>query len=1017
MAKLRIYELAKEFGVDNKTLIQTLNDMGEFVKSSSSTVESPVVRKLREKFKVKQTAGEGATHSSSKAKKNTPKSTVKSTAKEEASSRVSQDQVARKSSASRTPKSSSTMSPSATTFARAKNLPATQAQSHLSKNQSSSGSSISSARHGADLKSSASLAGHRNSSKGVPSPAFNHAGTGHMRGAQSSQSKTGVPRPGNSPFTSHQGMAFPVPSSIPHPYRNAGANAGTGATRGGGRKAHGGRNAWGSASHAKGHGNGLDMSAWKSGAGIPDMESMSSRGGGNGGRGSRWGGGSPTSRPSRGGHGAAGRGSTAGAFGHQGSRSSRARKNRREKTQEYQDLVAPVISGVRIPKGDGSVLRLPQGASLADLAEKIHVDAASLVTVLFNMGEMATATQSLDADTFQLLGDEIGWKIEIVSAEEEDRRLLEQFDINLEEEKLQDDKDLKPRPPVVTVMGHVDHGKTQLLDTIRRSNVLAAESGGITQRIGAYMVTTNLNGQKRKITFLDTPGHEAFTAMRARGAEITDVAILVVAANDGVMPQTVEAINHAQAAGVPIVVAVNKIDLPDANPQKVRAQLMEFGLVAEEFGGDTMFVDISARKKLNIDKLLEAVLLTADADLDLRANPSQPARGATIEARLDKGRGSVATVLVQQGTLHIGDSVVVGTAYGRVRAMLDESGKKMKEATPSTPVAVLGLTSIPSAGDLFIVTADERSARQIAEKRASAQRAAELAKRRKVVTLEGLQEQFKKSEIDMLNLIIKSDSSGSVEALEDELMKIKVADEVGIDVIHRGVGAITQNDVNLAAVDKAIIIGFNVRPNSSVSELAEREGVEIRFYTVIYKAIEDIQAALEGMLKPIYEEKVTSHSEIREIFRSSKFGNIAGSMVLDGTVKRGSKARITRDGIVTVNDLEITSLRRFADDVTEVKAGFEAGINLGTFNDIQIGDIIETYEMQEIERTKDPSRSQNSSKKEKSGDESTHTKGTAESGTVENAGVTKNSASTKKTGSKKSSKHTVKGSEDISEGK
>ena len=656
----------------------------------------------------------------------------------------------------------------------------------------------------------------------------------------------------------------------------------------------------------------------------------------------------PGNGPARGG--GRGRGGAAGAFGRQGGKSSKARKNRLAKRQEFQEMKAPVIGGVRIPTGNGQTVRLRQGASLADLAEKINVNPAALVTVLFHLGEMATATQSLDESTFQILGEEIGWDIKIVSAEEEDKELLQQFDIDLDEEELQEDEDLKPRPPVVTVMGHVDHGKTRLLDTIRRTNVIAREAGGITQRIGAYQVTVDLEGEPRKITFLDTPGHEAFTAMRARGAELTDVAILVVAADDGVMPQTVEAINHAQAANVPIVVAVNKIDKQGANPDKVRGQLTEYGLVPEEYGGSTMFVDISAKQGTNVDKLLEAVLLTADAELDLRANPDMDARGATVEARLDKGRGAVATVLVQSGTLHIGDSIVAGTSYGRVRAMLDENGNHMKEAAPSTPVQVLGLTSVPTAGDLFLVASDDRTARQIAEKRQATERAAQLAKRRKVVSLESLKEQFAKSEVDMLNIVIKGDSSGSVEALEDSLMKIEVSDEVGIQVIHRGVGAITQNDVNLATVDKAVIIGFNVRPNRQVADLAEREGVEIKYYSIIYKAIEDIEASLKGMLKPEFEEVVTSHSEIREIFRSSKFGNIAGVMVQDGEVKRGTKCRILRNGIATVNDLEISSLRRFKDDVTSVKEGYEAGINLGSFNDIELGDIIETFEMREIER-------------------------------------------------------------------
>ncbi|MDN6553774.1 MAG: translation initiation factor IF-2, partial [Bifidobacterium mongoliense] len=677
------------------------------------------------------------------------------------------------------------------------------------------------------------------------------------------------------------------------------------------------------------------------------------QGSGQGGAGgNRFGSGFQGGAPAGGGSGPSrrGRGGTAGAFGRQGGKSSRARKNRLAKRHDFEEIKAPVIGGVRIPAGNGRTIRLRQGATLSDLAEKINVNPAALVTVLFHLGEMATATQSLDEATFQILGEEIGWNIKIVSAEEEDKELLHQFDIDLDQEKQQNSESLKPRPPVVTVMGHVDHGKTRLLDTIRKTHVLEREAGGITQRIGAYQVMVNLEDQERKITFLDTPGHEAFTAMRARGAELTDIAILVVAADDGVMPQTVEAINHAQAADVPIVVAVNKIDVKGANPEKVRGQLTEFGLVPEEYGGNTMFVDISAKIGTNVDKLLEAVLLTADAELDLRANPDTDARGATIEARLDKGRGAVATVLVQSGTLHIGEAIVAGTSYGRVRAMMDENGKQMADAGPSTPVQVLGLTSVPTAGDLFLVASDDRTARQIAEKRQATERAAQLAKRRKIISLEGLKEQFAKSEVDMLNIVIKGDSSGSVEALEDSLMKIEVSDEVGIQVIHRGVGAITQNDVNLATVDKAVIIGFNVRPNRQVADLADREGVEIKYYSIIYKAIEDIEAALKGMLKPEYEEVATSHSEIREIFRSSKFGNIAGVMVQDGEVKRGTKARILREGIATVNDLEISSLRRFKDDVQSVKEGYEAGINLGTFNDIQVGDIIETFEMHEIER-------------------------------------------------------------------
>ena len=930
MPKARVYELAKELGVDSKTVLSKLEAMGEFVKSASSTVEPPVARKLRNAF---ASSGQGNASDSKK-----PGHTAKKPAEPASHSMP-------KPAAPSAPKPAAPAAPKPRHAASKSDAPK---PGHRAPRPGES------RQHGNRPNGNAPRpqGGDRRQSgrpTAVPGARPQH-GNAPQGGNNANGAKphTPGPRPGNNPFSRKQGMHTPTPGDIPRPHpmnrpsvnngegRRGGRPGQGGGQRGGfrGRPGQGGAKPgqWGQ--HRPGQGGGQRPA----GGG--------NRFGGNGG-GFQGGNSAPSNGPARGGR---GRGGAAGAFGRQGGKSSKARKNRLAKRQEFQEMKAPVIGGVRIPTGNGQEVRLRQGASLADLAEKINVNPAALVTVLFHLGEMATATQSLDEATFQILGEEIGWNIKIVSAEEEDKELLQQFDINLDEEELQEDGDLKPRPPVVTVMGHVDHGKTRLLDTIRRTNVIEGEAGGITQRIGAYQVTVNLEGEPRKITFLDTPGHEAFTAMRARGAELTDVAILVVAADDGVMPQTVEAINHAQAAHVPIVVAVNKIDKPGANPDKVRGQLTEYGLVPEEYGGNTMFVDISAKQGTNVDKLLEAVLLTADAELDLRANPDMDARGATVEARLDKGRGAVATVLVQSGTLHIGDAIVAGTSYGRVRAMLDENGNHMQEAGPSTPVQVLGLTSVPTAGDLFLVASDGRTARQIAEKRQATERAAQLAKRRKVVSLESLKEQFAKSEVDMLNIVIKGDSSGSVEALEDSLMKIEVSDEVGIQVIHRGVGAITQNDVNLATVDKAVIIGFNVRPNRQVADLAEREGVEIKYYSIIYKAIEDIEASLKGMLKPEYEEVVTSHSEIREIFRSSKFGNIAGVMVQDGEVKRGTKCRILRNGIATVNDLEISSLRRFKDDVTSVKEGYEAGINLGTFNDIEIGDIIETFEMQEIER-------------------------------------------------------------------
>ncbi len=615
-------------------------------------------------------------------------------------------------------------------------------------------------------------------------------------------------------------------------------------------------------------------------------------------------------------------------------------------------MQAPSLGGVTVPRGDGStVVRVRRGSSLTDFADKINANPASLVTVLFHLGEMATATQSLDEDTFKVLGAELGYDIQVVSPEEEEKELFDSFNIDLDTGiEGEDEDDLQPRPPVVTVVGHVDHGKTRLLDAIRNEDVVAGEAGGITQHIGAYQVHREHEGVDRAITFIDTPGHEAFTAMRARGAKVTDIAILVVAADDGVMPQTIEALNHMQAADVPIVVAVNKIDVEGADPAKIRGQLTEYNLVAEEYGGDTMFVDVSAKQGQNIDTLLEAVLLTADAALDLRANPDKDARGVAIEANLDRGRGATATVLVQSGTLHVGDAIVTGSAYGRVRAMLDEHGNNVEAALPSRPVQVLGLSSVPRAGDTFVVAPDDRTARQIAEKREAADRQASLAKARKRISLEDLNEALAAGKVETLNLILKGDVSGSVEALEDALLQIDVGDEVDLRIIDRGVGAITMNNINLAMASDAIIIGYNVRAEGQNADYAEREGVEIRYYSVIYNAIEEIESALKGMLKPEFEEVELGTAEIREIFRSSKFGNIAGSIVRSGEIRRGAKARITRDGVVVAENVDIAGLRRFKDDVTEVREGFECGINLGSFNDLQIGDLIATYEMREKPR-------------------------------------------------------------------
>ncbi|CRK58539.1 Translation initiation factor 2 [Alloactinosynnema sp. L-07] len=672
------------------------------------------------------------------------------------------------------------------------------------------------------------------------------------------------------------------------------------------------------------------------GAGAPAAGGGGFRGGGGGGGG----------RPGGGG----GRGGAAGAFGRPGGPSRRGRKSKRQKRQEYMDnMQAPSVGGVRLPKGNGETIRLARGASLSDFADKINANPASLVQVLFHLGEMVTATQSVSDDILQMLGEEMNYTVQVVSPEEEDRELLDSFDVTYGEDA-GDEDDLQSRPPVVTVMGHVDHGKTRLLDTIRKTTVHEGEAGGITQHIGAYQVATSLEGNERLITFIDTPGHEAFTAMRARGAQATDIAVIVVAADDGVMPQTVEAINHAQAAQVPVVVAVNKIDKEGANPAKIRQQLTEYGLVAEEYGGDTMFVDISAKQGINIDGLLEAILLTADAALDLRANPDMEAQGVAIEAHLDRGRGPVATVLVQRGTLRVGDSIVAGDAYGRVRRMVDEFNEDVIEALPSRPVQVIGLTSVPGAGDTFLVVDEDRTARQIAERRQARSRAALNAKRRRPMLTDITEIGAMIKETSNLNLIIKGDNSGTVEALEDALTKIVTEDEVLLQVIHRGVGSVTESDVNLATASDAVIIGFNVRAEGKATELANREGIDLRYYTVIYQAIDEIEAALKGMLKPVYESVDTGRAEIRDVFKSSKVGTIAGCMVLSGEVKRNSKARLMRDGKIIHDSLPVSTLRRFKDDVTEVREGFECGLTLGSYGDLQVGDIIETFEMREKPR-------------------------------------------------------------------
>lgn len=923
MAKVRVYELAKELGVESKAVMAKLNEMGEYTRSASSTIEAPVVRRLRDAFPA--SGGDAPA-----AKKAAPKPAAKKAAPApEAPAPVAQTPAAPAPAAqapTSTPEVAAPAAPSgAPTPARPAPRPGPAAPAAPVEQAPAAQQPVEQAP----------------AAQAQPPAGDAPAAPGPRPSA----------RPGNNPFATSQGMPRPGQRPAPGGERPGGPRppAGAGGPRPGGPRPNPG------------------MMPGRSTVGRPGAPAP----GGPGGRG-RPGGGGPGGRPGGGGggfgggagrpgggpagggfgKGSRGRGGTQGAFGRAGGRPVRGRKSKRAKRQEFDAQAPPSMAGSTVPHGDGStVIRIRRGSSLNDFAERIDANPAALVTVLIHLGEMATATQSLDEETFQLLGAELGYDIQVVSPEDEERELFGSFNIDLEAEaEGEGDDELEARPPVVTVVGHVDHGKTRLLDAIRQADVLSGEAGGITQHIGAYQVRTDHEGVERAITFIDTPGHEAFTAMRARGAKVTDIAILVVAADDGVMPQTIEALNHMQAADVPIVVAINKIDVEGANPDKIKQQLTEYNLVAEEYGGETMFVPVSAKQGQNIDQLLDAVLLTADAALDLRANPDKDARGVAIEAHLDKGRGATATVLVQSGTLRVGDAIVAGAAHGRVRAMLDEHGENVEEALPSRPVLVLGLQAVPGAGDTFIVAPDDRTARQIAERREAADRAAVLAKRRKRISLEDLTEALAAGKVETLNLILKGDVAGSVEALEESLLKIEVAGDVELRIIHRGVGAITQNDVNLATVDNAIVIGFNVRPAERVAELAEREGVDLRFYSVIYNAIEEVESALKGLLKPEYEEVQLGTAEVREVYRSSKFGNIAGCLVRSGIVRRNTRARLVRDGTVVGDNLSIESLRRFKDDATEVREGYECGIGLGSFNDIKVDDVIETFEMQEKAR-------------------------------------------------------------------
>ena len=908
MAKVRVYELAKELGLESKDLLAKFQEVGEFVRSASSTVEAPAVRKLMEKFPDMKPV-EAAPEKPKVAKKASAKKAAAGPSQEEIDAAIAQlDETTRNQLGIQAGQA-------APTPTRAP-LPAAPVAPDFAAPAAATPSAPAAPTPGA--------------------PAAGGDGTANL---------PRPPRAGNNPFSTGAVPRPPMPRPPAQRPLRPGERPPAGAPRPGMAGARPGSVRPGFAARPATPG------ARPTGGpgGAPRPGGAPYRPGGAPGGAPTGAGTPPSSFGNKGGGGRHQRGGTAGAFGKNGGKGKSARKSKKALREEFDNMAAPSLGGAVLPRGDGkTTIRLRRGSSLMDFAEKINADPAALVSALFHLGEMVTATQSVDEDTFTILGGELGFNIQVVSPEDEDRELLEEFDINLEQE-LQDidDADLVVRSPIVTVMGHVDHGKTRLLDAIRSTEVIKTEAGGITQHIGAYQIHHTHDGVERAITFIDTPGHEAFTAMRARGAKVTDIAILVVAADDGVMPQTIEALNHAQAADVPIVVAVNKIDKEGANPDKVRQQLTEYNLVAEEYGGETIFVNVSAKSGDGISELIDSVLLTADAALDLRAVADDVARGVAIEANLDKGRGPVATVLVQRGTLRVGDAIVAGGSFGRVRAMLDENGENVLEAGPSRPVQVLGFTSVPGAGDTFIVAEDDRTARQIAEKRQLATRNALLAKTRKKVSLEDFMEQ---SKVSTLNLIIKGDVSGSVEALEDALLLLDVGAEVDLRVIHRGVGAITKNDVTLASASTAVIIGFNVKPEPQTAIFADQEGVEVKFYTVIYQAIEEIEAALKGLLKPEYEEIITGNAEVRDIFKSSKVGNIAGSMVLDGTIKRNAKARTLRGGVVHTENLVIDSLRRFKDDANEVREGFECGIGLGSFKELEVGDVIQTFEIREKKR-------------------------------------------------------------------
>ena len=852
MALPRVYDIAKELGIDTKVALAKLEELGEYVKGGSSTIAPPVAAKLRAAYPKKEKPAE-------KPKAEKPKPEAKTT---EAGAKPA-EQVAEKPA----------------------DKPAEPAEKP------------------APLQ-------------GIPRPGNNPF---------SSNQGMGIPRPmarpGNNPFSSNQGMGRPRPQGAP----------GQAQRPGGPRPQQGGPQRPGGAP--------------RPGGGKPG-----GFGAGPGGPGGAPGGGRPGAfpgRPGPGGRGGRGAG-TAGAFGKGGSK-SKSRKSKRTKREEFEQREAPSLGGAMVPRGDGNtVVRIRRGASIQDFADKIGANAGQLITVLFHLGQMATATASLDEDTFQILGEELGYKVELVSPEDEERELYEGFGLSISTDiDEEDSENLSPRPPVVTVMGHVDHGKTSLLDAIRQANVVSGEAGGITQHIGAYQVTAP---DGSLLSFLDTPGHAAFTSMRARGAQVTDIVVLVVAADDSVMPQTIEAINHAKAAKVPMIVAINKCDKPDANPDIVRTELLQHEVIVEAMSGDVQDVEVSALAKTGLDQLLEAISLQSEI-LELKANPKRAAQGAVIEAQLDVGRGPVATVLVQKGTLKQGDIFVVGEQWGKVRALINDKGERVKEAGPSVPVEVLGLNGAPEAGDVLNVVDTEAQAREIADYRidlAKEKRAAAGA----ATTLEQLMARAKENEnLTEMPILVKADVQGSAEAIVQAMEKIG-NDEVRVRVLHYGVGAITDTDVGLAEASGAPVIGFNVRANASARNSANQKGVEIRYYSIIYDLVDDVRAAATGLLSAEIRENFIGYAQIKEVFKVSGVGKVAGCIVTEGVARRSAGVRLLRDNVV-IHEGTLKTLKRFKDEVKDVQSGQECGMAFENYDDIRPNDVIEIFEREEVARTLD----------------------------------------------------------------